>query len=110
MTQEDIESLPLFPNYETEKLEDNIYVFRSTIHLHKDSEEILKVYLYPIESCYVAKNKTEKALVIQAHLKECFRLSKYLNVDIFDTSPYPLVISLDKREDDFLHKLHFNYT
>lgn len=110
MRQEDIESLPIFPDYETEPVEDNIFIFRSAIHIHKDSEETLKVYLYPVESCYVARTKTEKALVIKAHLKECFRLAKYFNTDTFDTSPLPLVTTLNKREDDFLHKLHFHYT
>lgn len=110
MNQEDIESLPLFPDYTTENVEDNIYIFRSAIYIHKDSEETLKIYRYPIESCYAAKSKSEKALVIKAHLKECFRLAKYFNVDTFDTTPLPLVTSLDKRDEDFLHKLHFNYT
>lgn len=110
MRQEDIESLPIFPDYETEPVEDNIFIFRSAIHIHKDSEKTLKVYLYLVESCYVARTKTEKALVIKAHLKECFRLAKYFNTDTFDTSPLPLVTTLDKREDDFLHKLHFHYT
>lgn len=110
MKQEDIENLPIFPDYETEHIEKNIFIFRSAIHIHKDSEETLKIYLYPVESCYVARTKTEKALVIKAHLKECFRLAKYFNTDTFDTSILPLVASLDKREDDFLHKLHFHYT
>ena len=110
MKQENIKSLPIFPEYETESIEDNIFIFRSAIHIHKDSEDILKIYFYPVESCYVAKTKTEKALVIKAHLKECFRLAKYFNTDTFDTTPLPLLASLDKREDDFLHKLHFNYT
>lgn len=110
MKQENIKNLPIFPDYETESIEDNIFIFRSAIHIHKDSEEILKVYLYPVENCYVAKTKTEKELGIRAHLKECFRLAKYFNTDTFDTSPLPLVTALDKREEDFLHKLHFNYT
>ena len=110
MKQEDIESLPIFPDYETEVVEDNIFIFRSTIHIHKDSEETLKVYLYPVESCYVARTKSEKALVIKAHLKECFRLAKYFNTDTFDTSPLPLVASLDKRQEEFLHRLHYDYT
>jgi hypothetical protein len=110
MKQEEIESLPLFPEYEIETLEDNIIIFRSNIYLHRDSEDTLKVYLYPIESCYVARTKTEKALVTQAHLRECFRLSKYINVETFDTTPYPLITSLDKRDEDFLNILHFNYT
>jgi hypothetical protein len=110
MRQEDIESLPLFPDYTTETEEDNIYIFRSNVYIHKDTEEYLKVYLFPIESCYVAKTKTEKALVIKAHLKECFRLAKYFNTDTFDTTPLPLVATLEKREDDFLQKLHFDYT
>lgn len=110
MIQEDIESLPLFPDYETETEEENIFIFRSTIYIHKDSEETLKVYLFPVESCYVARTKSEKALVIKAHLKECFRLAKYFNTDTFDTTPLPLVAALDKREDDFLQTLHFTYT
>jgi hypothetical protein len=110
MRQEDIEGLPLFPDYTTETVEDNIYIFRSNVYIHKDTEEYLKVYLFPIESCYVAKTKTEKALVIKAHLKECLRFSKYLNVDTFDTTSLPLIASLDKKEDDFLQKLHFDYT
>jgi hypothetical protein len=48
--------------------------------------------------------------VIKAHLKECLRFSKYLNVDTFDTTSLPLIASLDKKEDDFLQKLHFDYT
>jgi hypothetical protein len=110
MRQEDIESLPLFPDYTTETVEDNIYIFRSNVYIHKDTEEYLKVYLFPIESCYVARTKSEKAIVIKAHLRECFRLAKYFNTDTFDTTPLPLVTVLDKREDDFLQKLHFNYT
>lgn len=110
MKQENIESLPIFPEYETESIEDNIFIFRSAIHIHKDSEDILKIYLYPVENCYVARTKTEKELVIKAHLKECFRLAKYFNTDTFDTSPLSLIAILDKREEDFLHKLHFNYT
>ena len=110
MKQEDIENLPIFPDYETESIANNIFIFRSAIHIRKDSEKTLKVYLYPVESCYVARTKTEKTLVIKAHLKECFRLAKYFNTDTFDTSFLPLVASLDKREDDFLHKLHFHYT
>lgn len=109
MKQEDIESLPIFPDYETEHTEKNIFIFRSAIHIHKDSEETLKVYLYPVKSCYVARTKTEKALVIKAHLKECFRLAKYFNTDTFDTSILPLVASLDKTKDDFLYRLHFEY-
>jgi hypothetical protein len=110
MRQEDIESLPLFPDYTTETVEDNIYIFRSNVYIHKDTEEYLKVYLFPIESCYVARTKSEEAIVIKAHLRECFRLAKYFNTDTFDTTPLPLVTVLDKREDDFLQKLHFNYT
>ena len=110
MKQEDIKSLPLFPDYETEAVENNIYIFRSNVHVHKDTEEHLKVYLFPIESCYVAKTKTEKALVIRAHLRECLRLSKYLNVDTFDTNCLPFVASLNKKEDNFSQRLHFDYT
>lgn len=110
MNQEIIESLPLFPDYETEAIENNIYIFRSTIHIHKDNEETLKIYLYPVESCYVARTKSEEAIVIKAHLRECFRLAKYFNTDTFDTTLLPLVTVLDKREDDFLQKLHFDYT
>jgi hypothetical protein len=110
MKKQNIEDIPLFPDYTTELIEDNIYIFRSNIHIHKNTEEYLKVYLFPIEGCYVATNKIEKALAIKAHLKECLRYSKYLNVDTFDTSFLILEASLDKREDDFLQKLHFNYT
>ena len=108
MKQENIENLPIFPEYTTEQTEKNIFIFRSAIHIHKDSEKTLKVYLYPVESCYVARTKTEKTLVIKAHLKECFRLAKYFNTDTFDTSFLPLVASLDKREDDFFTQTAFS--
>lgn len=109
MRQEKIKDLPVFPEYEIENPEDNIFIFRSVIHIHKDSEEILKIYLYPLENCYVAKNKIDKELVTKAYLRECFRLSKYLNTSLLDTSFYPLIAILDKREDDFLYRIHYDY-
>ena len=108
MTKE-IEKLPVFPGYDTETIEDNLYTFRSVIHLHKDTEDSVKVYLYPVESTYLAKTRKEKELVIGAHLRECLRLSKYLNTDTLDTSPYPYVASLVKTDHDFLDKLHYVY-
>lgn len=105
----EIEKLPVFPGYDTETIEDDLYTFRSVIHLHKDTEDSVKVYLYPVESSYIAKTRKEKELVIKAHLRECLRLSKYLNTDTLDTSPYPYVASLVKTDHDFLDKLHYMY-
>jgi hypothetical protein len=108
MTKE-IEELSVFPGYDTETVEDDIFTFRSTIHLHKDTEDCVKVYLYPVESTYVARTRKEKELVIKAHLRECLRLSKYLNTDVLDTATYPYVASLVKTDHDFLDKLHYQY-
>ena len=108
MTKE-IEELSVFPGYDTEAIEDGIFTFRSNIHLHKDTEDSVKVYLYPVESTYVAKTKKDKELVIKAHLRECLRLSKYLNADTLDTTPYPYVANLMKTDHDFLDKLHYLY-
>lgn len=105
----EIEELSVFPGYDTEAIEDSIYTFRSTIHIHKDTEDCVKVYLYPVESTYVAKTRKEKELVIKAHLRECLRLSKYLNTDLLDTNPYPYVANLVKTDHDFLDKLHYVY-
>jgi hypothetical protein len=109
MRQKDIEEIAIFPEYNTEAIEDSIYTFRSVIHLHKETEDFVKVYLYPVESTYVAKTKKERELVIRAHLRECFRLSKYLDIKSVDTSPYPHIINLVKTDDDFLEKLHYTY-
>ena len=105
----EIEELPIFPEYHTEAVEDSFYTFRSVIHIHKDAGDSVKVYLYPVESSYIAKTRKEKELVIKAHLRECLRLSKYLNTDTLDTSPYPYVASLVKTDHDFLDKLHYMY-
>lgn len=104
-----IEKIPLYPEYEIEEVSDDVIILSSVIYIHKDLEDFINVYLFPIEGTYVARTKPEKDLVIKAHLRECFRTSKYLDMKSFDTSPYPLVINLYKREDDFLHKLHFKY-
>ena len=92
--------IPLFPDYLELNVEDNIYTFKTNIYIHKESEEYVKVYLYCVEGTYVAKNKTEKQLVIKSHLRECLRLSKYLNTTYFDTSLLPFVDSLNKRKED----------
>ena len=110
MNQNQIEKLPLFPEYEIEETDDDIFTLRSNIHIHKESGDYVKVYLYPITSTYVAKTKTEKTLIIGVHLRECFRMSKYIDMENFPTTIYPLVITLDKRTENFLYRLHFEYT
>jgi hypothetical protein len=102
-------TLPLFPDYTVEEVEKNIFTFTSHIHIHKEEQECVKIYLYPIETTYVAKTTAEKKLVISSHLRKCFRMSKYVNTDIFDVSSLTLLIELDKKEEDFLHKIHYQY-
>lgn len=104
-----IKDILIFPNYTTEFLENNIYTFKSAIHIHKETEDVVKVYLFPIESTYVAKTAKEKDLVIKAHLRECFRLSKYINTDKIGISTLPYVTTLLKTDPSFQDKLHYSY-
>lgn len=101
--------IPVFPNYIAETIEDNIYTFKSSIHIHKETEDVVKVYLFPVESTYVAKTAKEKDLVAKAHLRECFRLSKYINTDKIGTSTLPYVTTLLKIDPSFQEKLHYMY-
>lgn len=103
----DIESLPIFPKYATKGEGDKIYTFETHVHIHIDLEFSVKVYLYPVIGTYVARNHTERQLVIQAHLKECLRISKYGIFSPEDTLVLPFVEVLDKEDNQFLQKLHY---
>jgi hypothetical protein len=105
-----MENYPIFPDYSLEQVEDNIMTLNSNIHIHKDFEEIVKVYTYLVSNTYVVNTKEEKKMAIKNHLKDTFIKAKYFNTDTFDTTLLPLVTVLDKRADDFLQKLHFDYT
>lgn len=109
MTKEEIKAIPLFPDYEINEIETDVYSIRSTVHIHKDLPQHVRIYLYPVEGFYVAKTNIEKLKATKVHLKECFRISKYMNTDNFESSVIPIVAVLDKTKHDFLDELHYNY-
>ena len=104
-----MDNTAIFPECDVKETSRKIFTFKSIIHIHKDFEQHVRVYSHLIENTFAAKNKAELEEVKKAHLKECFRLSKYLNTDLFDTSECALVTVLDKESEDFLHKLHYIY-
>lgn len=99
----------IFPEYDVEEITKKIFTFKSIIYIHKDFKQHVRVYSHLIENTFAAKNKAELKEVKKAHLKECFRLSKYLNTDSFDTSECELVTVLDKESENFLHNLYYTY-
>jgi hypothetical protein len=101
-------NIPLFPEFVVEK-ENEIYTFKSNFHVHKDLEDTVRVYLYPVTNKFIIKNKTAEKQASLVHLKECFRLSKYINTDKLDFMPLEFVISLNKDVEDFLEKIHYQY-
>lgn len=104
-----VENIPLFPKYDIEEISKNTFVIKSNIYLHKDEKEKVKIYYYPVISCYIAKTKMERTLITEAHLRECHRLSKYLNTDLVSSLTLPLVDILYKADKNFLEKIHFKY-
>jgi hypothetical protein len=100
---------PIFPDYILEK-EDRYYTFKSNIHVHKDLLYTVKVYLFPVVSTFVVRNKKEEKEALRSHLRECFRVSKYVNTDLLDFSTLEYVTTLNKVDEDFLHKVHYQYT
>jgi hypothetical protein len=98
----------IFPQYEITR-EGDYYSINSSIYLHLDLEDKVKVYSYPIESLYVAKTKAELELVIKAHLRECFRLAKYMILTPEMAVHLPLQEYLTKEDPNFLNKLHYYY-
>lgn len=100
---------PFFPEYK-EEIQDKVLTLKTNIYLHKDSLSTVKVYAYEVESSFILKSVKDKKDIVNAHLRECLRLSKYLNTDVIETASLPLVDTLDKTSNDFLHKLHFHYT
>jgi hypothetical protein len=91
------------------KVEKKIVVFQSYIYLYKNLEKKIEVYKYLVESCYVFKNNKELELVKEFHLRECFRLNKYLNTDIFDFRKAILVKVLNKEDENFKQQIFFQY-
>lgn len=110
MKRHELKSIPIFPDYEIKEVEPSMYCIKSGIHLHKNLPDYVKIYLYPIENHYIAKDSVEKSKIIKAHLRECFRISKYIDIDNFECDSFPIVALLDKKEDSFFDELCYNYT
>lgn len=100
--------VPIFPKFQ-EIQEDNVLTLKSNIHIHKDSFSYVKIYTYEVESVFILEKAKDKELLREAHLRECFRLSKYIDLLKIDTSELPLVATLDKSSEDFLHTLYYQY-
>jgi hypothetical protein len=100
--------IPLFPKYK-ESRDKNIFTLKSNIYLHKDAFSFVEVYTYTVESSFILEKLTQKASIREAHLKECLRMSKYLDISSLEEQQLSLVDTLDKTSEDFLCNLHYQY-
>ena len=100
--------VPLFPKFKLIK-KSNFLILKSNIHIHEDCFSHVKVFNYEVESTFIFKHAREKNLIIENHLRDCLRQSKYLDISSVDTTKLELVNILDKTSKDFLETLHFQY-
>lgn len=100
--------MKIFPEH-TEEIDNKYYTFTSGIYVLVDKGETVDVYLYPVISTYVIKNRKLKKQFLLQHLKECLRLTKYIDLETLDFRVMALVTSLDKDDPKFLEKIHYKY-
>lgn len=104
-----MENYPIFPEYEIKQVDSNTISLNSNIYVHKDYEEVVKVYTYLVSNTYIVNSKFQKEMAIKNHLKDAFVKAKYFNSDTYDLSVLPFITTLDKRDEDFADKLHYQY-
>jgi hypothetical protein len=99
---------PVFPEYSVEK-QGPYSTFESTVYIYRDFEDYVEVYLYPVINTIVSKTKLQREKAIVLHLKDCLRISKYLNTDTIDISTCTFVTKLNKQDENFLYYIHYVY-
>lgn len=98
----------IFPDYIVEK-DKKFFTFKSKVYVLIEEDEKVRVYLYPVSSTYVCKSKKQEHQNLIAHLKECLRLSKYINTDLLLYPLLEFVTIIEKDDPSFLDKIHYQY-
>jgi len=107
LSKREVLDLPLFPEYREEAI-GNTFCLESSIHIHFNKENTVKVYKYPVLTFNPINRKQRKEYIKKLHIL-CLTYSKYLVVREELVKDLPLIATLYKVDEDFDNQIHNQY-
>lgn len=104
-----IEKIPRYPKIEEIYVDDTVLTLRSTVFVHNDRGATIDIFLLPVVGTYIVRTTRDRNRFLEAHLRECLRVSKYFVLSLEIRNALPCIDSLSKGDPELLHKLHYMY-
>ena len=101
--------IPRFPGIKEVWEDDKVVTLSTTIYVHNDKGATVDVYLQPVINTFRLTSTRDKARFIEAHLRDCLRVSKYYILTLELRNALPCIDSIAKGDPELLHKLHYMY-
>lgn len=101
--------IPRYPRVEVTFEEDNVVTLKSTVFVHNDRGATIDIFLLPVIGTYIVTSSRDRNRFIEAHLRECLRISKYFVLSVEIRNVLPCIESITKGDPELLHKLHYMY-
>ena len=100
--------LPIFPRYR-EIVVDNVVHYSSAVYVHYGTEECVEILLQPVVNTGILQGRFDKQLLLENHLRECLRISKYIDVSIDYREELPCIDKVFKTDKEFTNLLITKY-